>query len=54
MGEIDWRYWATMAGVAIWVGIRDAEREPILRRLTKTAASALLAYGAGPSAAPPA
>lgn len=52
MQQIDWRYWATMAGVAIWVGIRDAEREPIQRRVAKTAASGLLAYGAGPTAAP--
>lgn len=52
MHPIDWRYWATMAGVAIWVGIRDAEHEPILRRVAKTSASALLAYGAGPEVAP--
>ena len=51
MQQIDWRYWATMAGVAIWVGIRDAEREPIRRRVAKTTASALLGYGAGPTLA---
>ena len=52
MHSFDWRYWATMAGVAIWVGIRDAEREPVLRRVAKTGASGLLAYGAGPEVAP--
>lgn len=46
MAEIDWRYWAALLGTAIWVGMRDAEKEPIIRRCAKTAASGLLAAGA--------
>ena len=43
--HIDWRYWAVMAGTAIYLGMRDAEKEPLRRRIAKTAASGLLAYG---------
>lgn len=52
MSEIDWRYWAVLAGTAIWVGMQDAEKEPIIRRCAKTAASGLLAAGASRDLAP--
>lgn len=42
---IDWRYWAVLAGTALYLAARDAEKEPLLRRVAKTAASGLLAYG---------
>lgn len=43
--HIDWRYWAVLAGTALYLAARDAEKEPLLRRVVKTAASGLLAYG---------
>ena len=52
MAEIDWRYWAALLGTAIWVGMRDAEKEPIIRRCAKTAASGLLAAGGSRELAP--
>ena len=52
MDQIDWRYWAALAGTAIWVGMRDAEKEPVFRRLSKTAASGLLAAGGSRDVAP--
>lgn len=45
-------YWAVLAGMVIYVASRDAEREPLPRRIAKTAASAFLAYGLSPTIAP--
>lgn len=50
--SLDWRYWSALAGTAIWVAMRDAEKEPIKRRLVKTFASALLGAGLSHEAAP--
>lgn len=50
--SLDLRYWAALAGTAIWVGMRDAEKEPIRRRLAKTVASGLLAAGGSREVAP--
>lgn len=41
-------YWLVLIGMAIWVITRDAEREPIIRRSSKTLASGLLAVGVSP------
>ncbi|MER5174006.1 hypothetical protein [Thioclava sp. GXIMD2076] len=45
-------YWAVLAGMVIYVATRDAEREPLVKRLAKTAASAFLTVGLSPSVAP--
>lgn len=45
-------YWAILAGMVLYAATRDAEREPILRRAGKVAASAMLAVGLSPSIAP--
>lgn len=45
-------YWAVLAGMVLYAATRDAERESILRRVAKTAASALLAVGLSPALAP--
>lgn len=44
-------YWAVLAGMVIYVATRDAEQEALVRRLLKTAASALLTVGLSPDAA---
>lgn len=49
---LDWRYWAAIAGAALYVATRDAETESVKRRLVKTAASAFLAIGVSREAAP--
>lgn len=41
-------YWAALVGMVIYVATRDAEQEPLSRRLLKTAASALLTIGLSP------
>lgn len=48
----DWRYWAAVAGAAIYVAARDAETESIKRRIVKTVASAGLALGGSRELAP--
>lgn len=45
-------YWAILCGMVIYVVMRDSERETLLRRIMKTATSALLAYGLSPALAP--
>ena len=45
-------FWAVLFGMALYVATRDAEKEPLVRRIGKTAASALLAYGLADSFAP--
>lgn len=44
---VDLRYVAAMAGVAIWIGMRDSDKEPAWRRIAKLTASALLGVGGG-------
>jgi hypothetical protein len=44
-------YWFVLVGMALWVATRDAEREPLLKRASKTAISAALAVGISPSLA---
>jgi hypothetical protein len=44
-------YWAVLLGMAVWVITRDAERESIMRRGSKTLASGLLAVGVSPELA---
>ena len=44
-------YWVTLLGLAVWTGSRDAEKDPLHRRLAKTATSALLTVGISPSIA---
>lgn len=51
MGK-EWEFWAVMAGMALYVATRDAEKEPLIRRLGKTTASAFLAYGLADGVAP--
>jgi hypothetical protein len=46
-----WEYWATLLAMAIWTGTRDAEKDPLKRRLAKTATSVLLTAGLSPSVA---
>lgn len=45
-------YWAALAGMVLYAAAKDAEREPIIRRVAKVSASALLAFGVSPSLAP--
>jgi len=45
-------FWAVVVGMALYVATRDAEREPLIRRIGKTAASAFLAYGLADGVAP--
>lgn len=51
MGK-SFEYWAVMLAMILWLATRDAERESIMRRITKTAASGALAYGLSPFFAP--
>lgn len=48
----EWEFWAVLVGMAFYVATRDAEREPLIRRLGKTAASAFLAYGLADGVSP--
>jgi hypothetical protein len=50
--KFDWRYWAAIGGIGLWVAIRDAERGPIYKRIIKIISSGLIAYGAGGEVAP--
>jgi len=47
-----WEFWAVVLGMAFYVATRDAETEALPKRVVKTAASALLAYGLAPEIAP--
>jgi hypothetical protein len=38
-------YWFVVAGMVIYVSTRDAERQPIMKRIGKILASGLLALG---------
>lgn len=38
-------FWLILVGMTLYVASRDAEKEPIRRRITKTAASILLTLG---------
>lgn len=44
-------YWAALVGMAIYIASRDAEQEALSRRLIKTCASGLLAFGTAPTLA---
>ena len=52
MHDFDWRYWAALAGTAIWVGLKDDKNLPRLERLAKIAASGLLAMGVSKDLSP--
>ena len=41
-----------LLGMVLYVATRDAEKEPIIKRLAKTGASAFLAVGLSPEVAP--
>lgn len=45
-------YWAALLGTILYVAARDAEREPMARRMAKVAASALLSFGLTPTVSP--
>lgn len=45
-------YWAVLVGMVLYAAARDAEREPLVKRVVKTIASAFLAVGLSPSLAP--
>jgi uncharacterized membrane protein YoaK (UPF0700 family) len=45
-------FWAVLLGMVIYVASRDAEREPVAKRVAKTLASALLTIGLSPTIAP--
>jgi len=47
-----WEFWAVLVGMAVYVATRDAETESLSKRASKTAASALLAFGLAPELAP--
>lgn len=47
-----WEFWAVVFGMAVYVATRDAEREALPKRIAKTLASALLAYGLAPEISP--
>jgi len=48
----EWEFWAVVLGMALYVCSRDAEKEPLIRRIGKTSASAFLAYGLADGVAP--
>ena len=41
-------YWAVYIGMAIWLGMRDAEQAKPHKRILKICASGALAYGSAP------
>ena len=45
-------YWAAVAGMILYAAAKDAEKEPLVKRVAKVCASALLAFGMSPSLAP--
>lgn len=45
-------YWAVLIGMVLYAATRDAEREPIIKRIAKVGSSAALALGLSPSLAP--
>ncbi len=45
-------YWAVLIGMVLYAASRDAEKEPLVKRVVKVAASAFLAVGLSPSFAP--
>lgn len=47
-----WEFWAVVLGMAVYVATRDAETEALPKRIAKTFASALLAYGLAEELAP--
>lgn len=47
-----WEFWAVIVGMAFYVVTRDAETESLAKRITKTLASALLAFGLSAEIAP--
>ncbi len=52
LDNVDWRYWAVFAATAVYIGMKNAEKEPIKHRLTKVVVNGLLAYGLGKDLAP--
>jgi hypothetical protein len=47
-----WEFWAVLLGMAVYVATRDAETESLSKRVSKTLASGLLAFGLAPTIAP--
>ncbi len=45
-------YWAVLIGMVLYAASRDAEKEPLVKRVIKTLASAFLTIGLTPSLAP--
>lgn len=45
-------YWAVLLGMVLYAATRDAEKQPLVKRIVKTLASALLTLGLTPSFAP--
>lgn len=45
-------YWAVLIGMVLYAASRDAESQPLAKRLVKVGASAFLALGLSPSLAP--
>lgn len=47
-----WEFWAVLIGMGLYIATRDAEKESMSKRFSKTVASALLAFGLAPELAP--
>lgn len=45
-------YWAVLLGMVLYAATRDAEKEPLVKRIVKTLASAFLTIGLTPTLAP--
>lgn len=45
-------YWLVLIGMVFYASAKDAEKEPLIRRLAKVAASAFLALGLSSELAP--
>ena len=45
-------YWAVLIGMVLYAAAKDAEKEPLLKRVVKTCASAFLAVGLSTTLAP--
>ena len=45
-------YWAVLIGMVLYAATRDSEKDPLIKRTVKVAASAFLAVGLTPTLAP--
>lgn len=52
MFEKTWEFWTVFAGMAVYVGSRNAETESTQKRVLKTTISGLLTVGLAPEVAP--